>query len=390
MKKERIRSKLWLLLAAAVIFTGFGKTKTTPAPLPDEVHILISLGGDSGYQAFYEGLINRFNQAAKDVRLVPYYAESDSHAILKLLYSKQANLTYDIACLGAPQITTLTDMDLIRPLDRYVLRDLGIGWLNLTPPGRMANAMKHGEIYSLPFFYTNTVLYCNEDMIPWKQERITTAGMLRLASDYYAGSGLPGLLLAADQLMLNLLAAGEPGAVVTAGEREKTLTVTGETRQQLLEQTRQLLREGSGINRKANGVRNFEEFIEGRVPLLAGSSFYAGPIQAAAEFTVGTVKLTIDEETDYPMNGYNLYLVNQSDCGEPAWTAILRLIELADEWLPEGAPSNNVNNMAVHQNSKIRRMMEMAILRMWREETATAEIINQLQAQVDEVLQEGE
>lgn len=392
MKTDWERPKWWFLLVAAVIAMVLlcSRTNTAPDTRPDEVHILISLGGDNGYKVFYEELIERFNRDSEDVRLVPYYAESDSHVILKLLYSKQANLTYDIACLGAPQIITLIDMELIQPLDRYVLRDLGVGWLNTTPPFRMANAMKDGEIYSLPLFYTNTVLYCNEELITWAGENITTAGMLQLAGEYHGESGRPGLLLKADKLMLDLLTAGERGVIVPAGEREKTLDITGGAKQQLAEQIRRLLRDGSGINLKTNSVRDIEAFMTGGVPLLAGSSYYAEQIRAAAEFKVGVMVLTIDEETDYPMNGNNLYLVNHSGSKEPAWTAIIRLMETADEMMPKDYPSNNFNIMAVHQNSKLQRMIEMAILRMWREDTETAEITEQLQAQINEVLQEGE
>lgn len=391
MKTDWKRPKRWLLLAAAVMVMVLlcSRTNTVPDTRPDEVHILISLGGDNGYKVFYEELIERFNRDSEDIKLVPYYAESDSHVILKLLYSKQANLTYDIACLGAPQIITLIDMELIQPLDRYVLRDLGVGWLNTTPPVRMANAMKEGEIYSLPLFYTNTVLYCNEELITWAGEDITTAEMLRLAGEYHGESGRPGLLLEADKLMFDLMTAGEPGVVALAGEREKTLDMTGGARPQLAEQIRWLLRDGSGINLKTNGVRNIEAFMDGRVPLLAGSSCYARQIRAAAGFTVGIKVLTIDEGTDYPMNGNNLYLVNHSGSGEPAWTAVIRLMETADGMMPKGYLSNNFSIMAVHQNSKLQRMMEMAILRMWREDTETAEIMKQLQAQINEVLQEG-
>lgn len=100
--------------------------------------------------------------------------------------------------------------------------------------------------------------------------------------------------------------------------------------------------------------------------------------------------LKLDEETDYPMNGNNLYLVNHSGSGEPAWMAIIRLMELADEKMPKSYRSNNFSFMAVHQNSKILHMMEMAVLRMWQEDTETEGIINQLQMQINEVLQEGE
>lgn len=357
---------------------------------PDEVHILISLGGDNGYKVFYEKLIQRFNQDSEDIKLVPYYSASDSLAILKLLYSKQANLTYDIACLGAPQITTLIDMELIQPLDQYVMRDLGIGWLNAAPPVRMANAMKNGEIYSLPLFYTNTVLYFNEELITWPPEEITTAELLHLAGEYYGESGQPGLLLAADKLMFDLLTAGERGEMVSVGQREKTLDIRGGVKQQLAQQIQGLLRDGSGINLKTNGIENIQVFTEGRVPLLAGSSCYAKQTQEAAGFPTGVVVLTIDEETDYPMNGNNLYLVNHSGSGETSWTAISRLVEMTDEMMPESYPPNNFSVMAVHQNSKIQRMMEMAIFRMWREDTEMDELMEQLQLQINEVLQEGE
>lgn len=394
MKKDRKRQRRCFLIGAAAVLTaaalstGAGETdKVRPA----EVQILISLGGDNGNKAYYEELIGQFNRDVAEVCLVPSYAESDSHAILKLLYSGQTNQSYDIACLGAPQITTLIDMKLIQPLDQYVMRDLGVGWLNSIPPIRMAGTVKDGSIYSLPFFRTNTVLYCNEALISWAGEEITTAGMLRLAETYHGGGGGPGLLLAADQLVLDLLAAGEGEMILPAGERAETLTVDGEEQCRLAEQIRRLLRDGGGISYKTNDGRALNAFFDGRVPLLEGSSCHEAQIRMAAEFSVRVVPLKINDKKDYPVNGSNLYLIHHSGSGEPAWAAILRLLELAEDGMPEHpAVGNSYSRMAVHQNSKVQRLMEMAVLRMWREDTDTGEILKQLQAQVDDILKEGE
>lgn len=394
MAEERKKGK-WVLAAAVVLAASlllpgsaaFNAGATKPERNP--VHILISLSGDNGNRQFYDQAVEQYNQSHAETELIPFYTISDSHAILKLLYSKQANQSYDIACLGAEQIVTLKDMDLILPLDHYLMRDRGLSWLNQMRPVWMAGAMKEGEILSLPFFRSQRVVYQNQELTAVGSSVITVSELLEKAADYQQTTERPGLMVPAESLLLELLTLADQEQIIPIQERDTTLSLTDNHKMAFVDRFRQALSAGTMFNYVENDGKETGAFLEGRIPMLVGSSYDQERIRQEAGFAVAVTPLCADDGRGLLMKGTNLYLVRQpgvSDYDE-IWAVLNELVELAVYQDFEDA-EYGISAMAVKQNSKIQRLLETGIIKMLDPDTDPEPVLKQLQRQVNEILKE--
>lgn len=357
-----------------------------------EIRVLISLSGDHGYKQYYQDLIDKHNRIYPSTELVPLYVDSDSHGILKLLYSKQANQSYDIACLGVEQIASLIDMELIEPLDDYLLRDRGLLWMNEQQPMQLANSMQAGRLYSLPFFNHVPVIYINKDKISWNQPKITLAELFQIAENYQRREHSPGLIFPADAWLIRLLTVNDSQTIIAPKERGKTLNLITEDKLKLTKALVALLDQQAGVSEKGNDLEKRTAFLDGTIPILAASSFYQFGPDLATSFELGKVPLYLDSDTSFPMETVHLYMVKQTDSGsyQDNWMIIQQLNELSEQKRETIIDQACYSGVAVRQNSKIQRIMELALPKLWTKETAAEEMLTQLQLQIDEILAEEE
>lgn len=391
LKRAGLLNGIILIAVLVLVLFGYNRWYQQPAATNEktELSIIVSLSGDWGYQKQYQKMIEAYNRQQETVHLIPYFAESDSHVILKLLYSKQANQRYDIACLGSDQVMALLDMELIEPLDEYLLQDFGIAWMNERPPQQWANSLKAGNIYSLPFFGFYPVLYYNQELLDLSRDRISVAELLALAGQSGGQQHRPGLLLPVDAYLGDLLTVASQDQIGRSAEREHTLQLLAPEKSEMMERFAAAVSSGAVINYKENNGSQIDDFLNGHVPMLAASSYYQSQLDGLTGFPLGQATLMIDDQTEFPVKGGWLYLVRQSDSGSyPAgWQAIQALYQLGEQ---QGTicTANQYSGMAVKQNSKIRRMIEVALVRMWNEELPADEVLAQLQLQIDELLRE--
>lgn len=375
-----------ILLCVIVI-----RPKQVIKPTKTTIHILVSLGGDQGNKHRYETYFQTFNQSQQEIEMIPFYVASDTHAVMKLIYSKQANQSYDIACLGADQIVTLADMNLVVALDEFILKNKGLSWLNQIRPIMLADAIREGEMYSVPFTRGAMALYYNQDKITGIGDSITLLELLLQKTKLMAP--VNHLLMEA---IVHQRAYGMKGEFIL-NEGDKV---------DLLNQYQKAMQENMIEKYMENGTQYFNRFTRGGVDMLVAGSEYYDELADQVSFSLGCVPLELYPEVSFPLQGNNLYLVNQED--EQKHTQVWNVMEnMIDYGIPEGSfsilkePSqgneafyqianydyNNASGLAIRQNSKIRLLTESMIINLLQGEGGAKKSLTQLQKQVDEFLQ---
>ncbi|HIU74779.1 MAG TPA: extracellular solute-binding protein [Candidatus Pelethocola excrementipullorum] len=410
MEKEEIKkqSKLrgWmtgaaLFLIGVLIWRGWSYLDT-----PREtnqaitVNLLISMNNDLGNKARYESYIDSFNQEHKQIQIKPYYVTSDTHAMLKLIYSKEANLNYDIALMGADQMVSLLDMDLLVPMDKYVLQDKGLGWLQTIRPIMMADSMEDGQLFSLPFTRNVSVVYYNKDKVTINGGTLDLYQLLGEGKKLYEKNGSPRVMAGVEEILLDAFTYQQP---YTATEHFQMNTIEKVELLELYYQARQdqYLIDYSSLN----GVRSYQPFIEGEADILIGNSAYYEELQEDLNFPLGAVPLELFQDISFPLQGNNLYLLKRSDRSD--YDAVWSVMEaMIDYGAPKGNLSilkepkqedkslvpifnydyNNYSGLTVPQNSKIRRLIEIMIKNHLKNGGDAKESLDQLQDQIDSIL----
>ena len=67
-----------------------------------------------------------------DVKVSATFVESDTLVFLKLLYAGKG-YHYDVVCMGDDSMLSAAEQKLIYPMDEFVMRDLGLAWLDAVP-----------------------------------------------------------------------------------------------------------------------------------------------------------------------------------------------------------------------------------------------------------------
>ena len=91
--------------------------------------------------------------------------ESDTLVFLKLLYAGKG-YHYDVVCMGDDSMLSAAEQKLIYPMDEFVMRDLGLAWLDAVPGACLENTVSGGKIYGLPFLKSRLKVYYRDEGEP--------------------------------------------------------------------------------------------------------------------------------------------------------------------------------------------------------------------------------
>jgi len=364
------------------------------------VNILVSLNNNQGNKSRYEEFFQRYHASQSDILVVPFYVISDTHVMLKLIYSKQANQTYDIACMGADQMISLTDLNLVTPMDEYILKSKGLAWLNQIRPVMLADAMKDGKIFSIPFSRSATLLYYNKDQITDIGDCIDLKELLAKADVQYQEHLVPELMAPVNYLLLETVAHQK------AYHAKDRFSLSEEDKVEILSQYQKAIQDHIIIKYSENDIVNFDKFIQGDIEMLVASSVYYNDIADKTTFSLGCSPLELYKDVTFPLQGNNFYMVSQPDDSRYAevWKAVEGLVDYGFtednlSIMKQDAQTepfchishygyNNTSGMAVTQNSKIRLLTESMIINLLKGNETAKELTEQLQMQVDELLKQ--
>lgn len=399
-KTSRIRGVIVIGACLILICLALLRPPKMTEPEQSTVHILVSLNNNQGNRERYEKYFQRFNKSQSEIKIIPSYVVSDTHAMLKLIYSKQANQTYDIACMGANQIISLTDMELVIGMDELILKSKGLSWLNQIKPIMLADSMRAGTIYSLPFTRGAMVLYYNQDKITNVKNSITLMDILTEAAKQYDTHKRPKLMVPLEQLLLDMVVQQ------SIYSTKQKLKLYEKNKVDLLTEYQNAVEKNVIIKFVENGIQSFDKFINGQVDMMVAGSEYLDVIAGQLPFTLGCIPVETYADMTFPLQGNNLYLVNQSD--DIKHTEVWNVIDkLLDYGIPKGSfpisnefgrgselfrqifnyDYNSTSGLAVSQSSKIRSLTESMIVNLLQGEGDAKASMQQLQKQVDIILQ---
>lgn len=407
-------SLLLLTLAAGVVLD---KNKSGQQREEQTMDVLISLHGNTENKKIYDRYIKEYNQKYPEWPLTPHYVPADTQGLLKLIYAKQAMKNYDIAILGSDQLYTLLDQDFIYPQEEYIMRDYGLAYVNGYLPGAMADGIYDGKIWSLPIIRNASALYYDKKKVDFTSP-VTFQGLLEQASGITADSSR--IMAPVNELVLSELAYMDSYNRDLRTNRGKFLTVSTPEKVKLAEDVRTAYLDGRIVNYVQNNGSELQSFLTGEIPLMIGSSFYYGRIKEKTDISLGVLPLFLDENTTYPMEGSNIYLMKQTkNSREDVWTCIKNLLEIShqdndmlyldhlpvlesqktaiDRYYEDDSQEYQkfcmqsfygYSGFGVEQNSKVLLLTESAVNKLLKEDVEVEHVLKNLQEQIDWIIRQ--
>ena len=146
------------VLAVAVLAlagcTGSGSKKNVEL----NFYFPIAVGGP--LQAKVDAMVTEFTTANPNIKVTAVYAGNYQDTMTKVQAAKP-----EVAVLQATDIFTLTDLDLIVPIDDFVKADKdGKAYMDDMVPAFMGNSKLNGKTWSVPFQRSTVVMYYNKDL----------------------------------------------------------------------------------------------------------------------------------------------------------------------------------------------------------------------------------
>lgn len=385
------------------------------------INILISLNNDNGNKQIFDDYIISFNSIDSKIQVTPFFVQSDVEAILKLIYVKEANQKYDIACLGSNQIYSLIELGLIQPLDSYIEKSNGINWLEQMLPISMANSNSDGKLWSIPIIRNSRVVLFNQDLVKYQKESIKFNELILLSDERYAKTRKTALLAPLSEVLIDYISYNSPLDSIALNNKGKYLNLLEEDKINILEIAQRGVQNKSIENYTENAMKGIEEFLNGNVCSLISNTYYANKISKLTDFPISYIPLMIDEDTTFPLQGSNLYLIKQFNTSEytNSWNALLKFWEIAsedEEFIDKGNipitisqkekyikyentdnPSylnaikttyNGYSGMAINQNSKINLLLENMLRNILSREYEVDKGLEEIQKKIDSILNE--
>ena len=334
---KKTKVSLMVLFAMAIFILIYSDRKQDISEdKVSKINILISLGGDNAHRAVFERYVQNFNKKDPGLQLIPFYVASDVEAMLKLIYATQASQKYDIACLGANQVYSLREQNLIEPMDSYLEEDFGMGWMEQLLPVSMAHAAVDGKIFSIPFLRNARVVLFNQSKTDYNRNSITIQELLEYSGKQYAKLQSNMLLIPMD-VIREYIAYQKPYEIRKLSEPGRYLNILNNDKIELTSRIQKGIFHNEIVYYRENTLGNKKEFTNGDFGMLITSTLSMDSIIREVDFPVGMAPLLVQEDVTFPLIANNLYLVKQSDPLEykQAWEAIKILwgIITADEEL---------------------------------------------------------
>ena len=313
-----------------------------------ELNLLMSLGGDGMREEYMRQRLDAYGELNPDVRVSATFVESDTLVFLKLLYAGKG-YHYDVVCMGDDSMLSAAEQKLIYPMDEFVMRDLGLAWLDAVPGACLENTMSGGKIYGLPFIKSRLKVYYRDEeggagesggagaYGAGKSGGIGENGALGAggAREIPAPVSLEALLQTSGGKRLGLpvsvllrdllLSTDSSGWDALLGETER-YQVDRPERAELLRAMKAGLEQGTLVD--GDNQTLMEEFAGGRLDAVVLEELYGEELERRAGETLSGAGLWRTEQTPWLLQGCNLYLANRGiphDYG-PAWELVEYLV----------------------------------------------------------------
>lgn len=399
-KRNKVIMIILLILCAFSSLFYLEYKRKSKVFIKKEISMLVSLDGDNGKKELMESAIEEFNKGSEEYYIKPSFALSDSHAILKLIYSKSVNMQYHIVSMGAEQLHTLRNLDLVKELDEYLLEDFDIRFLNSIDPIFMAHTSDNGNIYSVPYIRNSQVIFYDKSRIQL-EDNISFEELMELSEKN-------PVLFPSGQVFTDLVVYEEPYSTDENSSKYRSVTVNLPYKVEMINKIKERHANGSFVFYRENGVLSLEPFLKREIPIIAANSYYMDKINTRASFPIGTAVLKINEDKSFPLQGSNLYMLRQNSKEEydSIWRVITELLKISiKNGEQQGGipliknsdsknhiaeyPYNSFSSMAVSQNSKVELLVETVINNIMQNGEDAEESIKELQDKINSVI-EGE
>ena len=354
-----------------------------------ELNLLMSLGGDGMREEYMRRRLDAYGELNPDVKVSATFVESDTLVFLKLLYAGKG-YHYDVVCMGDDSMLSAAEQKLIYPMDEFVMRDLGLAWLDAVPGACLENTVSGGKIYGLPFLKSRLKVYYRDEgggagksggvgEIPAPvslEALLQTSGGKRL--------GLPVSVLLRDLL----LSTDSSGWDALLGETER-YQVDRPERAALLRAMKTGLERGTLVD--GDNQTLMEEFAGGRLDAVVLEETYGEELERRAGETLSAAGLWRTEQTPWLLQGCNLYLANRGiphDYG-PAWELVEYLVRDGEFDVRTGEERDmDYKRTLSRKNTKAYLIVDRMIADFLHGDEDCGELLKGLQSQLDTALGE--
>lgn len=348
-----------------------------------ELNLLMSLGGDGMREEYMRRRLDAYGELNPDVKVSATFVESDTLVFLKLLYAGKG-YHYDVVCMGDDSMLSAAEQKLIYPMDEFVMRDLGLAWLDAVPGACLENTVSGGKIYGLPFLKSRLKVYYRDEgggagEIPAPvslEALLQTSGGKRL--------GLPVSVLLRDLL----LSTDSSGWDALLGETER-YQVDRPERAALLRAMKTGLERGTLVD--GDNQTLMEEFAGGRLDAVVLEEIYGEELERRTGETLSAAGLWRTEQTPWLLQGCNLYLANRGiphDYG-PAWELVEYLVRDGEFDARTGEERDmDYKRTLSRKNTKAYLIVDRMIADFLHGDEDCGELLRGLQSQLDTALGE--
>lgn len=376
-----------------------------------ELNLLMSLGGDGMREEYMRRRLDAYGELNPDVKVSATFVESDTLVFLKLLYAGKG-YHYDVVCMGDDSMLSAAEQKLIYPMDEFVMRDLGLAWLDAVPGACLENTVSGGKIYGLPFLKSRLkVYYRDEGGGAGKSGGVGengAAGAGVAGGNGAAGAGGAGEIPAPVSLEALLQTSGGKrlGLPVSVLLRDLLLStdssgwdaLLGETeryqvdrpeRAALLRAMKTGLERGTLVD--GDNQTLMEEFAGGRLDAVVLEETYGEELERRAGETLSAAGLWRTEQTPWLLQGCNLYLANRGiphDYG-PAWELVEYLVRDGEFDVRTGEERDmDYKRTLSRKNTKAYLIVDRMIADFLHGDEDCGELLRGLQSQLDTALGE--
>ena len=376
-----------------------------------ELNLLMSLGGDGMREEYMRQRLDAYGELNPDVRVSATFVESDTLVFLKLLYAGKG-YHYDVVCMGDDSMLSAAEQKLIYPMDEFVMRDLGLAWLDAVPGACLENTMSGGKIYGLPFIKSRLKVYYRDEgggaeesggagaYGAGKSGGIGENGALGAggAREIPAPVSLEALLQTSGGKRLGLpvsvllrdllLSTDSSGWDALLGETER-YQVDRPERAELLRAMKAGLEQGTLVD--GDNQTLMEEFAGGRLDAVVLEELYGEELERRAGETLSGAGLWRTEQTPWLLQGCNLYLANRGiphDSG-PAWELVEYLVRDGEFDARTGEERDmDYKRTLSRKNTKAYLIVDRVIAEFLHGDEDCGELLKGLQSQLDTALGE--
>ena len=411
-------SRLLIALAAVAAGGAIFAAARRYTPVQDnagretvELNLLMSLGGDGMREEYMRRRLDAYGELNPDVKVSATFVESDTLVFLKLLYAGKG-YHYDVVCMGDDSMLSAAEQKLIYPMDEFVMRDLGLAWLEAVPGACLENTVSGGKIYGLPFLKSRLkVYYRDEGGGAGKSGGVGengAAGAGVAGGNGAAGAGGAGEIPAPVSLEALLQTSGGKrlGLPVSVLLRDLLLStdssgwdaLLGETeryqvdrpeRAALLRAMKTGLERGTLVD--GDNQTLMEEFAGGRLDAVVLEEIYGEELERRAGETLSGAGLWRTEQTPWLLQGCNLYLANRGiphDYG-PAWELVEYLVRDGEFDARTGEEHDmDYKRTLSRKNTKAYLIVDRMIADFLHGDEDCGELLRGLQSQLDTALGE--